>query len=555
MDQLVVRYILESANSSRSEVRYPLTDGDHIIGRHSQSDLCLGVDGRVVSKKHAVLRVRQDTVVIRDCGSTNGTFVNEQAVSESALKDGDIIGLGENGPRLRLVRNTEIGTVSGSQTLDGAGQKAGMHTGNGRLVSGGPVDRPAASSHRESLNPKSETDTDVPGSGGSQPSVHKAPVTLTGLENIGIPLISSSGDESKDSGKKRAFTTREVERIIAGDLEGGENNRGALSKSQEVLFSKVAKVYRKKRRTMYVITGGIIVALLCIAVYYARGYYRYGKIISFGRTLKNDMRLIDRQYERLRQSDTVFSESRQVLLERLNQRERQLDSIMELLPMRYRNRMYSDSVERYLCEIMAELHEHQYRVPPHVLDLVKSYVTKFATKEKDKTQRLMGRKEKFFPYIEKTFRSEHIPVVLAYIAMQESALNPSAKSKAGATGLWQFMEETGMRYGLRSDERYDWRKATHAAARHLHDLLAVFGDGRGTLLAIAAYNTGEGNMRKALRAIKDFQTDRDFWYLYRTSDDLVEETREYVPQILARIIIDRHREYYGLRPQTAGSDE
>jgi soluble lytic murein transglycosylase-like protein len=91
----------------------------------------------------------------------------------------------------------------------------------------------------------------------------------------------------------------------------------------------------------------------------------------------------------------------------------------------------------------------------------------------------------------------------------------------------------------------NWRKSTVAAADYFRTLLLLFGDGRGALLAMAAYNAGEEKIKKALNNVENPILDRDFWYLYRTSSILAVETREYVPQVLARIIIDRHPGLYG----------
>jgi hypothetical protein len=353
-------------------------------------------------------------------------------------------------------------------------------------------------------------------------------------------------------------STKEIGRMVMGrGLLRQTEPAQALSTSQELLLSKAAKAYRKKRGATYGIAGIIIAGLLCLAAYYARGYYRYESMVSEGKKLLLETSDFDRQYELLREKDTAFSESKQKLLGQILDRQRQLESVVSKLPLQYRGRFFTDSTERYLCDIMAEFHEPFYSVPPHVLGLVKSHVERFTGEQKRHSEILMRRKDRYFPYIEHKFQTERLPMVLAYMAMQESGLDPRARSPRDAVGLWQFTRETGERYGLKItpdiDEREDWQKSTDAAARYLHDLLAFFGEGRGVLLAIAAYNTGEPKVRGALRRIKDPLRERDFWHLYRTSNALAQETREYVPQILARIIVDRHRGVYGMRPEGEGA--
>jgi membrane-bound lytic murein transglycosylase D len=134
----------------------------------------------------------------------------------------------------------------------------------------------------------------------------------------------------------------------------------------------------------------------------------------------------------------------------------------------------------------------------------------------------------YFPIIEDIFDSYGLPTELKYMAVIESALNPNAVSKAGATGLWQFMFSTGKLYGLTInsivDERKDPVKATHAAARYLKDLYSIFNDWG---LVIAAYNCGPGNVNKAIRRSGN---KKDYWEIFYR---LPRETRGYLPQYVA----------------------
>ncbi len=210
----------------------------------------------------------------------------------------------------------------------------------------------------------------------------------------------------------------------------------------------------------------------------------------------------------------------------------------------------SDTLDVFIREIMAECYAENYDIPPTLRERIAYYTEKFSKGGGRKGMALViKRKETYFPYINKVFKDNHVPTVLRYVAMQESLLNPKAKSHVGAAGLWQFMPATGRSYGLvvkgNVDERYEWRKATHAAAKYFRTLLVLFGKGDGVLLAIASYNAGEGKIQRALKKVDDPLLNRNFGYLYRTSTLLAKESREYVPQILARAIIDKNREYYG----------
>jgi membrane-bound lytic murein transglycosylase D len=155
--------------------------------------------------------------------------------------------------------------------------------------------------------------------------------------------------------------------------------------------------------------------------------------------------------------------------------------------------------------------------------------------------------------ITRQFSALGLPEELAYVAWAETQFDPKAKSAAGAAGMWQMMASTAQSYGLRVDasvdERYDPDKETRAAARHLANLLAEYGSD-SFMLAMASYNRGEAGVRRVLRDIAQepggFRKEkRDFWHLYRMKK-LPEETREYVPKVLAAVIVSRDAKKLGL---------
>ena len=155
----------------------------------------------------------------------------------------------------------------------------------------------------------------------------------------------------------------------------------------------------------------------------------------------------------------------------------------------------------------------------------------------------LRRSGRYREMISRVLREEGIPQDLIYLAQAESAFQPLALSRAGARGMWQFVAYRGMEYGLRHtwwvDERQDPEKATRAAARHLRDLYAQFGD---WYLAMAAYNCGPGNVQKAIERTGY----ADFWELYRRNV-LPRETKNYVPIILALTLIAKDAAHYGIQ--------
>ncbi len=159
---------------------------------------------------------------------------------------------------------------------------------------------------------------------------------------------------------------------------------------------------------------------------------------------------------------------------------------------------------------------------------VKKFIYLYAYKRRELMSRILGISKLYFPLFEETLDKYKLPLELKYLAIVESALIPVAKSRVGAAGLWQFMYQTGKLYDLKVtsyvDERNDPYKATEAACRHFIDLYKIYGD---WCLVLAAYNSGAGNVNKAIRRAGGV---KDFWKIKKF---LPRETRGYVPAFIA----------------------
>ncbi|MCK5781396.1 MAG: LysM peptidoglycan-binding domain-containing protein [Flavobacteriales bacterium] len=160
--------------------------------------------------------------------------------------------------------------------------------------------------------------------------------------------------------------------------------------------------------------------------------------------------------------------------------------------------------------------------------IVKSYINTYLYKRSSQMERMMGLAEYYYPMFEQILDKYDIPLELKHLAIVESALNPRAKSRVGASGLWQFMYRTGKAYDLNVssyvDERFDPLKETEAAARYMKNLYKMMGDWN---LVLAAYNSGPGNVKKAIRRSGGH---RNYWYI---RPYLPRETRGYVPAFIA----------------------
>ncbi|MDH5602573.1 MAG: transglycosylase SLT domain-containing protein, partial [Cyclobacteriaceae bacterium] len=180
----------------------------------------------------------------------------------------------------------------------------------------------------------------------------------------------------------------------------------------------------------------------------------------------------------------------------------------------------------------------EQEVPLEFNDKVYAFIKHFTTKDRDFIKRVLRRKELYFPVFEETFEEHELPDELKYLSIIESALNTTASSRVRAVGLWQFMSYTGRSFKLHQDdyidERMDFERATDAAATYLGQLHDMFGDWE---LALASYNTGPGNVRKAMR-----RSGKDtFWEIYPY---LHRETRAYLPQYVAVVYIMNNLEEF-----------
>jgi membrane-bound lytic murein transglycosylase D len=194
--------------------------------------------------------------------------------------------------------------------------------------------------------------------------------------------------------------------------------------------------------------------------------------------------------------------------------------------------------------ILRQMAEMQVLFDVSYNHIVKAYIKVYSERKRELTETVLGLADYYFPLFESELDAANLPLELKYLAVIESALNPRAVSRAGATGLWQFMYATGRYMGLEInsfvDERRDVAASTKAAMKYLKQLHSIYKDWS---LALAAYNCGPGNVNKAIRR-SGGRT--NYWEIYYR---LPRETRNYVPGFIAAMYVMEHHTDYNLVPR------
>jgi membrane-bound lytic murein transglycosylase D len=205
--------------------------------------------------------------------------------------------------------------------------------------------------------------------------------------------------------------------------------------------------------------------------------------------------------------------------------------------------VYDDSVYMHRIQTLA----YETTIPLTYNAHVKSFIELYANRRRKQASRMLGLSYVYFPMFEEYLAKYNLPLELKYLAMVESALNPTAGSKAGAKGLWQFMSFTGAEYGLRVssliDERFDPEKETEAACQFLQSLYARYGD---WFLVLAAYNSGPGTVNKAILRAGGV---KNYWAIWPY---LPAETRGYVPAFIAVTYVMNYAAEHNIYPMNPG---
>ncbi|MBD3319973.1 MAG: transglycosylase SLT domain-containing protein [Chitinivibrionales bacterium] len=523
-------YYLEITQGIEKGRKFILSDGAMSIGRGTQNAVTMHPSEKRVSGHHAILYKTGDRILIQDLESSNGTFVNEDLARESSLNPGDEIGFGKMGPRLTLKTSEtepDITYHPAGSDNDNFPKPSTAERTTDDVQHEGPLPTSSDSTnreHREAFQIDDDTDSDYQ-EGDSKTIEFERKLVQKRMDYRDMQKLMKNGGR--------------LERIL---------DRGNLGETQTHLLTTSYHASRKTHKQWIIILGAVLFVSVIAVTYFTIRAYQYKNLLQHGLTLEEMLDNIEKSIAEARKNPDQNKEELKALIAKLEKTKSKLSTVKTHIREDDFGKFYEDPIERKIDEILRRFGETDYHIPEKMVERVKYHVNIYSGRMKRTVARYIGRRDRYFPMIIRIFKEKNMPTELAYISMLESGFNPRALSHAGARGLWQFMPATARRYGLRVDdqvdERLDPEKATYAATEYFKDLISIFGGKSSVMLAMAAYNAGEGRIMRALMKIDDPMRNRDFWYIYRMGV-LAEETNEYIPRVIAMMILSENQEEFG----------
>ncbi len=480
------------------------------VGRSAGAELRFAdAQDSIVSTHHAQIVFERGAYYLVDTGSTNGTLLNGRKIRKHELKSGDKICFGfPGGPEAEVEIDTRrMASAPGGTVVD--------------TVAGAPRGT-------------------QPAYDAQQDAARMAKALKVGVRDT--HALRAADEAAQEVAERRARM-------------GGKSSGDTviiLARAMNRVTESVR--IRTNSKWVKVVAGVGGSALLVIGVLAGVVFYQQQEI----NRLVNAKTTIDRQIDSLQQRMQSETDSARLaaMEESLAALTGSAQTALAQLQRRDEARAAQlsaggDELDREIRKILVKFNASTYAIPPIFRERLQFHIDQLTSAGNRKF--MYGRKQHHWPAITKEFAALGLPEEMAYIAWVESGFDAAAQSGAGAVGLWQMTTTTAQSLGLTVngsvDERLDPEKQTKAAATYLATLLSEFGED-SFMLVLASYNRGENGVRRVLRQVArepgGFRKDkRDFWHLYRLKL-LPDETREYVPRVLAAAIICNDAQKYGL---------
>ncbi len=316
---------------------------------------------------------------------------------------------------------------------------------------------------------------------------------------------------------------------------------GVTGQTMAIMRDVIQAALGKTRRRFKAAIAVLAAALVCVSAY---SWWQIRELTQAKSAIDSQIRDLETQLARAENSQQADR-----IIDTLDRYQDQARSLQHNLFYRLGTWQREEFIRHEIRLLLAEFGAEQYSIPPEFVSAVQRYLERYQGPDRPNIARALGQMRPVMQSMRRVFEQYNLPPDLVFMVLAESALDNHSHSSAGASGLWQFTPGTARDFGLRvggdADERYDPIKATHAGARYVRQLILEFGAGSSVMLAMAAYNVGPGRVKSAIyKQVTDPIKQRHFWYLYRRHA-LPVETREYVPKVIAAMIIGRNPKRFG----------
>ncbi len=318
--------------------------------------------------------------------------------------------------------------------------------------------------------------------------------------------------------------------------------RGIGDQTLTIMRETLAVALRQTSRRLHIAIGLLVAALVGVA---GAGAWRIAALNRERHSIDQRIHEVEAQ---LQTAANKPAESDR-LITQLEDYQSQAEQLEHSLLYRLSPHQKEDFLTHEIRTLMAEFGAEVYSVPADFAERVGHYIELDQGPNRPLIAEVLHHDGPQLKVMRSVLQEEQLPLDLAYIPLVESALAPKTASAAGALGPWQLTPVTARTFGLRVDrevdERTDLTKSTRASCRFLRQLILDFGSGSSVMLALAAYNLGPSKVKQAvMTTVRDPIKQRNFWYLYRAGA-LPKETREYVPKVVAAMIIGRSPTHFG----------
>lgn len=512
------------------------------VGRSAGCDLRYDADREPrVSYHHAELVLDGGRWFVVDTESEHGVLVNGKRVQRQPLRPGDRIAFGQGGPEVRVEAADSSEAGAGPQgELSALREEAYRSITSTRGVADEEDEAEEAAAPEEEAREEEEPEEEAP-----EP-----------------PRPAPKHRGANGAGKEKSATrlAEEVAAKVAEQrkLAGGKSSGQTTFIMAEAIESANAVERQRTRRRWVRIVAAVLAGGALITSGMGVVIFRQRRQLE---ALVNEKKDLDQEIAAVQQQMAVETDPDKLLqleqtlqgltgrakgkLDELGEAARSSDRAREALAQQEQG----DELDREMRAVLKKFGADTYAVPPVFKERVRWHIDWLVTRKN--WPQSQERWKQYWPSIRKAFQDNGVPEELGYIAYVESQFDAEAyNDKAGARGMWQFIAPTARAYGLRVDDKVDERikpeRAADAAAKYLSALLIEFGE-QSFLLVLASYNKGEDGVRKALHKVAKEPggyKKRDFWHLYRMKL-LPDETREYVPAVIAAAIVFGNPLHYG----------